>query len=52
MDCSGKVFKVEVFYIYSFSRCFYQKQLTIEEYNKQYIIKSQTDTGSAFNTNF
>ncbi len=26
-------------YIYSFSRHFYPKWLTIEEYNKQYIIK-------------
>ncbi len=39
-------------YIYSFSRCFYPKRLTIEECNKQYIIKRQTDTGSACNTNF
>ncbi len=39
-------------YIYSFSRRFYPKRLTIEEYNKRYIIKRQTDTGSACNTNF
>ncbi len=31
------------FKFYSFSRRFYPKQLTIEEYNKQYIIKRQTD---------
>ncbi len=40
------------FYIYSFSRRFYPKRLIIEEYNKRYIIKRQTDTGSACNTNF
>ncbi len=39
-------------YIYSFSRCFYPKWLTIEEYNKRYIIKKQTVTGSACNTTF
>ncbi len=39
-------------YIYSFSRCFYPKRLTIEEYNKQYIIKRQTVTGSACHTIF
>ncbi len=39
-------------YIYSFSRCFYPKQLTIEEYNKQFIIKRKTVKGSACNTNF
>ncbi len=38
--------------IYSFSRCFYPKRLTIEEYNKRYIKKRQIDTGSTFNTNF
>ncbi len=38
--------------IYSFSRRFYPKRLTIEEYNKRYIIKRQTDTGSACNTHF
>ncbi len=32
-------------YIYSFSRCFYPKRLTIVEYNKRYIIKKQTVTG-------
>ncbi len=39
-------------YIYSFSRRFYPKWLTIEEYNKRYIIKKQTVTGSACNTTF
>ncbi len=39
-------------YMYSFTRCFYTKQLTIEEYNKQYIIKRQTVTGSACHTTF
>ncbi len=39
-------------YIYSFSKCFYPKRLTIEEYNKRCIIKSQTDRGSAYNTTF
>ncbi len=39
-------------YIYSFSRHFYPKRLTIEEYNKRYIIKRQTVTGSACNTTF
>ncbi len=38
--------------MYSFSRCFYPKRLTIEEYNKQYIIKRQTVTGSACHTTF
>ncbi len=32
---------------YSFSRRFYPKQLTVEEYNKQLILKRQIDTGSA-----
>ncbi len=32
-----------VIYIYSFSRCFYSKQLTIEEY-KWFIIKRQIDS--------
>ncbi len=39
-------------YIYSFSTHFYPKRLTIEEYNKRYIIKRQTVTGSACNTTF
>ncbi len=39
-------------YIYIYSFTFYPKQLTIEEYNKGYIIKRQTDTGSACNTYF
>ncbi len=39
-------------YIYSFSRRFYPKRLTIEEYDKRYIIKRQTVTGSACNTTF
>ncbi len=39
-------------YIYSFSRRFYPKRLTIEEYNKRYIIKRQTVTESACNTTF
>ncbi len=39
-------------YIYSFSRRFYTKRLTIEKYNKRYIIKRQTVTGSACNTTF
>ncbi len=38
--------------MYSFSRCFYPKRLTIEEYNRRYIIKRQTVTGSACNTTF
>ncbi len=37
---------------YSFSRHFYPKRLTIEEYNKRVIIKRQRDTGSACNTKF
>ncbi len=37
---------------YSFSRHFYPKRLTIEEYNKRVIIKRQRDTGSACNTTF
>ncbi len=37
-------------YIYSFSRRFYTKRLTIEKYNKRYIIKRQTVTGSACKT--
>ncbi len=47
-----KIFTCLYIYIYSFSRHFYPKRLTIEEYNKQYIIKRQTDTGSACNTKF
>ncbi len=39
-------------YIYSFSRRFYPKWFTIEEYNKRYIIKRQTVTGSACHTTF
>ncbi len=39
-------------YIYTFSRRFYPKRLTIEDYNKQYIIKRQTVTGSACHTTF
>ncbi len=39
-------------YIYSFSRRFYPKPLTIEEHNKRYIIKRQTDTGGACHTTF
>ncbi len=39
-------------YIYSFSRRFYPKRLTIEEYNKRYIIKRQTFTWSACHTTF
>ncbi len=39
-------------HIYSFSKCFYPKRLTIEEYNNRYIIKRQTVTGSACNTTF
>ncbi len=31
---------------------FCPKRLTIEQYNKRYIIKRQTDTGNACNTNF
>ncbi len=38
--------------MYSFSRSFYPKRLTIEEYNKRYIIKRQTVTGSACHTTF
>ncbi len=34
-----------IVYIYSFSRRFCPKRLTIEEYNKRYIIKRQTDSG-------
>jgi len=33
--------------MYSFRRRFYPKRLTLEEYNKQYIIKKQTDTRSS-----
>ncbi len=33
---------IYLIYIYSFSRRFYQKRLTIKEYNKWYIIKRQT----------
>ncbi len=36
----------------SFSRCFYPNRLTIEEYNKRYIIKRQTVTGSVCHTAF
>ncbi len=39
-------------YFYSFSRCFYPKRLTTEEYNKRYIIKRQTVTESACHTTF
>ncbi len=39
-------------YIYSFSRRFYPKRLTVEEYNKRFIIKRQINTGSAHNTKF
>ncbi len=39
-------------FIYSFSRHFYPKRLTIEEYNKRCIIKRQTDTESACYTTF
>ncbi len=39
-------------YIYLFSRHFYPKRLTIEEYNKRYIIKRQTVTESACQTTF
>ncbi len=39
-------------YIYSFRRRFYPKRLTIEEYDKRYIIKRKTDTGSACNAKF
>ncbi len=45
-------FSVVNIYIYSFSRHLYPKRLTIEEYNKQYTIKRQTDIGRACNTNF
>ncbi len=38
--------------IYSFSRCFYPKRHTNDEYNKRYIIKRQTVTGSACHTTF
>ncbi len=43
---------VAAFYIHSFSRRFYPKWLTIEEYIKQSIIKRQINTGSARNTKF
>ncbi len=43
---------IDYIYIYSFSRRFYPKRLIIEEYNKRYIIKRQTDTGSACNIHF
>ncbi len=51
------VYKIKLYfdciyiYIYSFSRRFYPKTLTVEEYNKQYIIKMQTDIGGAYNKN-
>ncbi len=53
MDFSmrGRVI-MDYIYIYSFSRRFYPKRLSIEENNKRYIIKMQTDIGSACNTNF
>ncbi len=44
--------KLFYIYIYSFSRRFYTKRLTIEEYNKRYNIKRLTDTGSASNSYF
>ncbi len=51
--CLGIYLNIALYiYIYSLGRCFYSKRLTIEEYNKRYIIKRQTDTGSACNTNF
>ncbi len=54
-DCRNGCWKFSFaiyIYIYSFSRCFYPKRLTSEEYNIRYIIKSQTVTGSACNTTF
>ncbi len=39
----AKIMTLCYIYIYSFSRRFYPKWLTIEEYNKRYIIKRQTD---------
>ncbi len=39
-------------YLYLFSRRFYPKRLTIEEYNKRFIIKRQMHAGSACNTKF
>ncbi len=46
-------FQVKVYiYIYSYSRRFYSKRLTVEEYNKRFIIKRQINTWSAGNTQF
>ncbi len=42
MNCNNEL--CNYIYIYSFSRHFYPKRLTIEEYNKRYIIKRKTDT--------
>ncbi len=40
VQCVGLLNPVVIYiYIYSFSRRFYPKRLTIEEYNKRYIIK-------------
>ncbi len=39
-------------YIYSFSRRFYPKWLTIGEYIEWFILKRQIDTGRARNTKF
>ncbi len=38
-------YEIKYIYIYSFSRCFYPKRLTIEEYNKRFIIKRQKNAG-------
>ncbi len=51
LSMRGRVF-MDYIYIYSFSRRFYPKPLSIEENNKRYIIKMQTDIGSACNTYF
>ncbi len=48
----GSVLGLLLFYIYSFGRRFYPKPLTIEKYNKQYIIKRLTVRGSACHTTF
>ncbi len=41
-----------IVYEYIYIYIYYPKQLTIEEYNKRYIIKRQIDIGSACNTTF
>ncbi len=42
----------EIVVTFTFSRRFYPKNLTIEEYHKRFVIKRQIETGSARNTKF